>query len=214
MSKIFTFEDIYCERHTLGPMEVNTYIIYEKNSPNCILVDPAIESNELIERLQNLKFQKIILFITHGHADHIEGIDSIKSKFNTEILISVEDAPMLSDPKLNLSSYIAMPFTTSKANKFIKENDTISTGTQTGTFYSVRGHTPGGMILVFNDFIISGDTLFAESVGRSDFPGGDSVALIEDIRNKIFNLTDRVVFPGHGPETSINFEKNNNQFFI
>jgi len=213
MTKTFTYGNLHCERFVLGSMEVNTYLIYEMGSKTCIVVDPAIASPTLYTRIKELKISKVSIFITHGHADHIEGIDTLKDEFSCEVLISKVDAPMLSDASLNLSTYIAEPFTTSTADRIVQESDTISTGQHTGTFYSVRGHTAGGLILVFSDFIISGDTLFAESVGRSDFPGGDGKILIEDIKDKILVLDDRIVFPGHGPETSVEHEKRNNPFF-
>lgn len=211
--KVLDFGRLHCERYVLGSMNVNTYVIYAKKSSDCIVVDPGIKSSVLTEKLKEISPPKISLFLTHGHADHIEGVDSIKENFNCEILISKDDAPMLSSPFLNLSTFIAQPFTTYKPDKLIKENDTISVDNNIGTFLSVRGHTPGGMILVFDKFIISGDTLFAESVGRSDFPGGDGNALIKDINKKILNLSDRTVLPGHGPETTIAYEKEHNQFF-
>lgn len=213
MTKTFTFGQLNCERFILGPLEVNTYLIYEQDSSCCILVDPAFKSQTLINRIKELHIDTIKIFLTHGHADHIEGVETIKNEFDCEILISKEDAPMLLNASLNLSTYIAEPFTTPAADTIIKDGETISTGKHKGTLYSVRGHTAGGMILVFENFIISGDTLFAESVGRSDFPGGDGRTLISDIKHKILSLEDRIVLPGHGPETSIEHEKKNNPFF-
>ncbi len=209
----FEFKNLNCERFVLGSYEVNTYLISSsKSSDTCIVVDPGIPSEELNNRINQLNIKKVIIFLTHGHADHIGGVRSLQSKFNTEILISEIDAQMLLDPELNLSMFINEPLIAPKADKFVKENDTITIGDQKAIVSTIRGHTKGGSILIFEEFVITGDTLFLESVGRSDFPGGNGADLVYDIKNKILNLNDRVVFSGHGPRTTIKHELDLNPF--
>lgn len=194
-------------------MEVNTYLVYEKNGESALLIDPADESPELLNHIRELNLNEILIFLTHGHADHILGLDFFRRKIPARVMISAEDAPMLSDPGLNLSSYLGEDFTVEPAEKIASDGQKIEIGSFSGELFKIPGHTPGGMVIVFPGMIFSGDTLFAGSVGRSDFPGGDGRALIDSIKSRILTLPDRQVFPGHGPETTISEEKQNNPFF-
>ena len=210
----FTSDSLVCERYILGPLEVNTYLVYEKGSKEAILIDPADESQTLANRISELDFAVLTIFLTHGHADHLQGVEYFRSRFPfAKVAISAADAPMLLDPALNLSVFLGGPIVLRPADQILKENDTIKTGAHEGLLKSVSGHTTGGMILIFPGLVFCGDTLFAGSVGRSDFPGGNAKDLTKDISGKIFSLSDRIVFPGHGPETSISEEKNSNPFF-
>lgn len=205
---------IVCEIFQLGSLEVNTYLVYEKNSDQAILIDPAEDSSIILNRLKELNFKDLTLFITHGHADHIAGIEFFKRQFpQAKTAISAADAPMLGDPDLNLSSFLGDELVAGKADLILKEGDILKTGNQAGTILEIPGHTPGGLALVFPEMVFSGDTLFAGSVGRSDFPGGNGKLLVNGIREKIFSLSDRKVFPGHGPESTIDVEKKTNPFF-
>ncbi len=204
---------LVCERYILGPMEVNTYLVYDENSNQALLVDPAEESQQILERISELDLKEITIVLTHGHADHIFGVDFFRSRLKAPVAISKEDSAMLGDPSLNLSCYLGDAIEVSPAEKLLQDGEKIQVGSQTGEFRLVPGHTPGGMVLIFDHFVLSGDTLFAGSIGRSDFPGGDGKILVETIKKKIFSLADRKVLPGHGPETTIKEEKNNNPFF-
>ncbi len=209
----FKFGNLICERWILGPLEVNTYLVYDKNVENALLIDPADESPELLSHIRELNLNKILIFLTHGHADHILGVNFFRKKIPARVMISAEDAPMLADPHLNLSSYLGEDLAVEPAENIATEGQKIEIGSFSGELIKIPGHTPGGMILVFPGAIFSGDTLFAGSVGRSDFPGGDGRALVDGIKTRILSLSDRQVFPGHGPETTISEEKQNNPFF-
>ncbi|MBU1107487.1 MAG: MBL fold metallo-hydrolase [Candidatus Riflebacteria bacterium] len=207
----FKSHNLTCERYILGPLEVNTYLVYEPESHQALLIDPADESPTLLSRINELGFSEITIFLTHGHADHLAGVDYFRHKLSqAKVAISQEDAPMLGDPDLNLSVYLGEPISLSEADIVLKDKDQL--GPQ-GLLAAVPGHTRGGLILIFPGMVFSGDTLFAGSVGRSDFPGGDGRQLIKAINDRIFSLSDRYVFPGHGPETRIAEEKNSNPFF-
>ncbi|MDD3148361.1 MAG: MBL fold metallo-hydrolase [Candidatus Riflebacteria bacterium] len=210
----FTSDNLVCERFILGPLEVNTYIVYEKGARECLLIDPAEESQTVAKRLKELDFSEITIFLTHGHADHICGVEFFRREFPfCKVAIAAEDAAMLTDAALNLSVYLGEPVSASPADIILRSGNHLKTGSTDGILASIPGHTPGGMILIFPGMIFSGDTLFAGSVGRSDFPGGNGKELISSIKKHIFSLSDRQVFPGHGPETTIRAEMSDNPFF-
>ncbi|PKL42857.1 MAG: MBL fold metallo-hydrolase [Candidatus Riflebacteria bacterium HGW-Riflebacteria-1] len=207
----FKSKNLTCERFILGSLQVNTYLVYETGSDKALIIDPAEESPTLLNRVIELGFNETTIFLTHGHADHLAGVEYFRTRLSgCRVAISQEDAPMLGDPDLNLSSYIGDSIALKDAEIILKDKDVFGPG---GEIVSVPGHTPGGLILVFPGMVFSGDTLFAGSIGRSDFPGGDGRQLIKAIKDKIFTLSDRYVFPGHGPETRIAEEQAENPFF-
>jgi glyoxylase-like metal-dependent hydrolase (beta-lactamase superfamily II) len=212
--KTFKVNNLVTERYIVGPLDENTYLVYEENAKEALLIDPGSNSEEIAERIKELNFEKLTIFLTHGHGDHIAGVEFFRSNFpNAKLAISIEDAPLLQDPDENLSFFINESITIKPAEITIKEGDTFKTGSHIGIARHVPGHTRGGMVLIFDEMVFSGDTLFCESVGRSDFPGGDGKALVDSIKSKILTLTDRIVLPGHGPETTVQREKSINIFF-
>lgn len=208
----FSFGDLVCERFILGTLEVNTYLVYEKGCKTALVIDPAEESQILLDRIIELDLNDITIFLTHGHADHIAGVPFLQAKTGAKVGISKADATMITEPTSNLSVFIGDQIALAEPDLIINPGDEFAFDDISGTFESVPGHTPGGLVLIFDDIVFSGDTLFAGSIGRSDLPGGDGKALIESIKSVIFPLKDRLVLPGHGPETKIQKEKDNNPF--
>lgn len=205
----FTNDNLVCERYILGAMQVNTYLVYEPGNSKALLIDPAEESPTLLNRMAELDLTDIIIFLTHGHADHLEGVAYFRKKIKGAcVAISHKDAPMLSDPDLNLSTWLGEPISLEKADLLLSDHDRLFGG----ELVAVPGHTPGGMALIYPGMVFSGDTLFAGSIGRSDFPGGDGRLLVDSIKSRLLSLSDRQVFPGHGPETTIAGEKADNPF--
>ncbi|HOY68592.1 MAG TPA: MBL fold metallo-hydrolase [Candidatus Ozemobacteraceae bacterium] len=212
MNKRYTIGSLEIECLVLGSLEVNTYLVYDREAGDGLIVDPADDDPRLIGRLEELAWKTTRIFLTHGHADHIAGLEHVRTHTGAPVLCSREDAPMLGDARLNLSMFLDAAFTARPPETFAGHGDTLTVGRATGTVIAVPGHTPGGLALAFPDVVITGDALFAGSVGRSDFPGGDGALLVRSIRERLLPLGDRLVLPGHGPATRMAHEAAHNPF--
>ena len=198
-------------------VDINCYIVRTNDSAaECLVIDTALDVRELPAFLDQHKLSPVAVILTHGHIDHIAGVNALRKKFPS-ILIYIHklDSEMLDDAAGNLSLMAGSSFTAGKADRLIDEGDTIDkAGIQLRVIHT-PGHTPGGICLYAekDGIIFVGDTLFAGSIGRTDFPNGDMKKLIEGIKHKLLVLPDdTVVYPGHGPETTIGREKTDNPF--
>lgn len=173
------------------------------------MVDPAAYDKNLKDFIDGEGLHVNCTVNTHGHADHILG----DSDFGYPVFIHELDAPCLSDAFKSMAFLAGLKVKAVKASRLLKDGDTVPVGTAELTVIHTPGHTPGGISLLHGNVLFSGDTLFMEGVGRTDLPGGDHQALVRSIREKLFVLPDETkVLPGHGPDTTIGFEKRNNPF--
>jgi glyoxylase-like metal-dependent hydrolase (beta-lactamase superfamily II) len=200
--------------YTLLPAyQTNTWLLWDDESSDAILVDPSALAPYLLEDIAKLGITVHHIVITHGHGDHIGGITYFRNKLKCKVAIHEADAEMLVDNKKNLSEYMGTPLDPAPADTLLKDGDTLAMGKHEIQVIHTPGHTPGCICLLIDKFLISGDTLFEQSIGRTDFPGGSHEQIIDSIKHKLFVLPDdTVVFPGHGPRTSIGMEKRNNPF--
>lgn len=202
----------------LGAYETNCYVLRSgRAAEDCLVIDPGLDAEPLIDFLQEHHLNPVAVVLTHGHIDHIAGVAALREQFpDTKVFIHKLDAEMLTEPHTNLSAMTGMAFRTDPQDAVLQEGDVIE---QAGVKLSVLhtpGHTPGGICLYSQDDGVAfvGDTLFADSVGRTDFPGGSMSQLLNSVKEKLFTLPDETrVYPGHGPDTTIAHEKAHNPFF-
>lgn len=202
------------EIHPLGPLGTNCYIITDETSAKGIIVDPGMNPEPIIGRLEGLQIEAILL--THAHFDHIGGLDQVRKITNAPVYIHPLEQDWLTDPKLNGSAAwreIAGEIKTARAEKEVKHGDRLELLGETFEVFHTPGHSPGSVTFVSGQHCFSGDALFAGSIGRTDLPGGDHGTLIRSIRENLLTLPDTtLVYPGHGPSTTIGREKESNPF--
>lgn len=197
----------------LPAFQTNTWLIRDELTKQALLIDPAAPDSSLLEYIKAQELQVQGIVNTHGHGDHIGGNSFFQEALGCPIMIHEADQQMLVDNKKNLSEFMGTPLKLEAADRLLQDGDIINLGEHQVKVIHTPGHTPGGICLLTGKFLISGDTLFEMSIGRTDFPKGSHAQLISAIKNKLFILPDdTVVFPGHGPRTTIGMEKLNNPF--
>lgn len=190
-----------------GNYEENCYILLDENSKDCAVIDPGGNSRIIISEIDKLKGNVKFILLTHGHSDHTGAVAQVRDKFNCPVYISEKDYEYI---KSNVDIF-GRP--EENGDKFLKEGDLLSFGSTSIKCIETPGHTPGGLCFLIENELFTGDTLFYGSIGRTDFVGGDYAALIKGIEEKLLILPDNtVVYPGHGPKSSIGFERANNPY--
>lgn len=206
------------ETATSMPFDQNAYILWREGDTRAAVVDPGMQPEKILSVLATHSLEPEMILLTHGHVDHIVGVGAIKERWpECPVVIGEGDAVKLTDPERNLSAGYGIPFTSPPADRTVREGQTIDVA---GVRLEVRetpGHSAGHVVFVTEDrgqtHVLGGDMLFAGSVGRSDFPDGDWEALRDAIHQKMFDLPDdAIVYPGHGPTTTIGEEKAHNPF--
>jgi glyoxylase-like metal-dependent hydrolase (beta-lactamase superfamily II) len=202
------------EVFTLGELQANCYLVACEKTGKAMVIDPGGDPAAVIQTANRLKLAIELIVNTHGHIDHMAGNARLRQSTGAALFIGAGDGPMLGNPALNLSSWVGNPVAM-EADGLLADGDCITVGELTFTVIHTPGHSPGGICLHTNGAVFTGDTLFAGSIGRSDLPGGDGEQLMASLEHRLMTLSsDTVVYPGHGPSSTIASEKRCNPFLI
>jgi glyoxylase-like metal-dependent hydrolase (beta-lactamase superfamily II) len=198
------------------PFEENTYVVWEEGAA-ALVFDPGLEPDLIVRFLRKRGLEVAAILNTHGHADHIGGNEALKQAYPlAPIITGAREAALLTDAKLNLSAPFGMPIVSPPADQLVREGDVLHLAGIRLEVLDVPGHSPGHVVFVYRGEpcrAFSGDVLFRGSVGRTDFEGGSADLLLQGIRSKLFLLPgDTVIYPGHGPLTTVDHEKHTNPF--
>ena len=194
-------------RMPLGPLGTNCYVIGDKAVGEVFIIDPA--TPEVLYALKKHDLKPKAILLTHGHADHISAVTELKEKYNIPVYASEEEDRLLVDTRANLSSMFGNPVSIC-ADKYLRDGDKFTIADKEIKFILTPGHTQGsGCYYIAEDEVLfSGDTLFHQSRGRTDFPGGSEAAIIRSIKEKLLVLPgETTVYPGHMDMTTIDNEK-------
>ena len=200
----------------VGPLSVNCYVVACEQSREGVVIDPGGDVEMIIRLVDQLGLKIHTIINTHGHFDHLGGNRQALEAFGARLLIHQADAPMLGRSAEVALRYGLQGENSPEADAFLTDGMEVFFGTGRMKVLHTPGHTQGGCCLYFEDeqIVITGDTLFADSIGRTDLPGGSHEQLLESIRTKLFTLPDTVTaYPGHGPQTTIGHEKSCNPYF-
>lgn len=201
------------KRVVVGPLGTNAYVVAREAGAAAAVIDPGGDAQMIIDEAlaDELAIQYVIC--THGHADHIAAAGDVLEATGAKLVIHELDAPMLADPVGNISAFMGASVRAPSADVLVADGDSVKMDGLSLDVLHTPGHTPGGISVLVEDVLFSGDLLFAGSVGRTDLPGGSARQLAESLKAKIAPLQDDVrVYPGHGEPTSVGREKMVNPF--
>ena len=206
--------EIKIGRMVLGVCQTNAYFLYHEGYDEVIFIDPPDKGADICRTLGQKGFKVVGILLTHGHFDHILGCQELKELSGARVYAMEEERELLANAAQNVSAQVGIPYTL-EADVYVKHDDRITIADMTCRVIATPGHTVGGCCYYFEEdgLLISGDTLFQESVGRTDFPTGSMGTLIRSIKERLFVLPDETkVYPGHGDHTTIGHEKRYNPF--
>ena len=200
------------KRLVLGALETNCYLVWSDNGEG-IVIDPADKAEKILLALQQEKVSVTAVVLTHVHFDHLLAAEDVCAATGAPLYVGAGDEDALSNPQRNLSGWFGLgQEVVLKGATLLNEGDTISFGNETLTVLETPGHTPGCICLHSTEVLFSGDTLFQNSIGRLDFPGGDERAMVRSLQRLLDLPESTKVYSGHGPATTIGNEKKYNPF--
>jgi len=200
--------------HTIvvGDLRTNCYIL--ESDAVAIIIDPGDEPERIVRFIQDIRVKPSQIIATHTHFDHVLGVDTVRAKLKIPFLIHHDDLSMLESMQSRVRQFMGFEAPPPpKVDRYLKDRDSLEVGDETIRILHTPGHSPGSISLSGEGYVFTGDALFNQSIGRTDLPGGDLYTLIHSIRERLFKLNDdTIVYPGHGPETTIGDEKLANPF--
>jgi len=204
------------EGRAMGAMGANCYLYACMETKKAAIIDPGADGKRIYSWVVEKGLKVDYILLTHGHVDHIGAVDDLRALLGeVSVGIHAGDAEMLTDGKKNLSSYLGSSVVLRSADFLLQDGQELTIGNQRLKVISTPGHSPGCVCFLSTEGLLSGDTLFAGSIGRTDFPGGSQDQLLKGVKEKLLILPDNTrVFPGHGEETSIGEEKRDNPYLL
>ena len=197
-----------------GPLETNTYLVADRAAGEALVIDPGGDPAEILAFLANERLTCRLIVNTHGHFDHISGNRALKSATGASLLVHAEDLPLLTEAASHARFFMMRAENSPPADVLLADQDVVRVGSVELRVLHTPGHSPGGITLVAPGVAFCGDLVFYGSVGRTDLPGGSEKVLLDSIRRHIMTLPDdTVLYPGHGPDTTVGLEKRQNPFF-
>lgn len=201
------------ETLVVGPLQVNCYIVGDEKTREVIVIDPGGDARDILSMLQQHHLTVTAIVNTHAHFDHLFALNEVRAATRAPFLLHTDEEPVLAMAQASALLFgmrIAKP---APADRLLREGDEVSAGAITLKVLHTPGHSQGGICLLHDKSVFVGDTLFQAGIGRTDLPGGDYATLMRSIRDKLFPLPDdTVVYPGHGPATTMGDEKRWNPF--
>lgn len=207
--------DLKIGRMTVGMYGTNCYLVYREGGEQVIIIDPPDAGAKIYDKVKALGFETFHILLTHGHFDHIMGTNELKECAGAKVYAMDSDPRVCEDTRLNVSAQIGHPYVV-KADEYFHGDTTFTLGDVEIKVFATPGHTADSCCYYFEEagFMVCGDTIFEESVGRTDLPTGSGSQLDKSVREKIFTLPDStVLYPGHGDSTTVEHEKQYNPFF-
>ena len=190
---------------SVGQIQTNCYVVTDETTKACAIIDPGDESEQIIRYLQEAGLTPEAIFVTHGHYDHTVAIDDIIQAYDIPVYIHPQDTT--TSPRPNPYRYLA-----DQNTRFYAEGDTIPVGGLTFSILGTPGHSPGSVVIQCENALFTGDTLFLDSCGRTDLPGGDMDVLMGSLRRLFLLPGDYTVYPGHMQETTLDRERRFNYY--
>ncbi len=200
-------------RFVVGPLDTNTYVVHDDGN-RALIVDPSLGCAEVLSFCAEHELDVGAIVLTHGHFDHLLGVEEIRGRYEVDVWVHPDEKALVRQPGLNGSDMLGISTHYEGPLQELREGEVEIGGIRLIVLH-VPGHSPGGCALLLGDQVISGDALFAGSVGRADLPGGEFQLLIRSIREKLLVLRpETVVWPGHGNRTTIGREKRLNPYLL
>lgn len=197
----------------VGVIGTNCYVVINEEQKKGVVIDPGGDADQILEKIKQKGITIEAIFLTHGHSDHIMAVDEVREVTGAKVYISEADADMLTKASSNLSVYMGAGREFKAADEFLVDGETITAAGLKFQVVATPGHTKGGICLLCGDTVFCGDTIFSESIGRTDLPGGSYSQILHSIKTKIMVLPDEMkLLPGHGPATTIGWERRRNPF--
>ncbi|WP_305045745.1 MBL fold metallo-hydrolase [Geoalkalibacter sp.] len=202
------------QRIPVGPLQVNCFIVGCPQTREAAIIDPGDEGERILDALRRLELTATLIINTHGHFDHIGANRLLAERTGAALLIHRADLPLLEQAARHAAMYGLQVTDSVAPTRLLEGGETLALGSLSIRVLPTPGHSPGGISLLVDGHVFTGDALFAGSIGRTDLPGSNTEQLLAAIREQLLSLPEQtVVHPGHGPDTSIGREKLSNPFF-